>query len=47
MDDVWVDEIVGTNAYIKGVLQPKVEGATYRVAEPEEEDDPRTLELNK
>ena len=26
-----VDEIVGTNAYIDGELQPKIEGATYMV----------------
>lgn len=28
---IYVDEIIGTNAYIDGVLQPKKEGETYRV----------------
>ena len=27
----WVDEIVGNNAYIDGLLQPKPEGAHFRV----------------
>jgi hypothetical protein len=28
---IYVDEMVGTNAYIDGVLQPKKEGATYKL----------------
>ena len=34
---VIVDEIIGTNAYIDGELQPKREGATYVVAPVESE----------
>lgn len=29
---ILVDEIIGTNAYIGGELQPKMEGATYAVS---------------
>ena len=28
---IYVDEIVGTNAYIDGKLQPKVEGRAYKI----------------